>query len=551
MISSATAASTGWVSIEQANAYLAGLEADGTTNYGAALTQAETTFNTGLPDADRNLVYFLSDGKPTDSAGNDSHLGATAVTNWENFAANDSNNIEQVFAVGIGNGIPAGDPDLEAVAFKDANNNNVDDGPSAVVVTDESLLLSTLVSTVANVVHGNVVTDSLADAFGADGPAAHPIQSIKIGADTYSFNGTDILKNGVLFDDNATVLSIATGVLGAVLTFDFTDGDYTYKAPDSNTDETFVYTIVDGDGDTASGNLTFLNTAIGDQQANLVFGDHNNNTLVGDTNPNTHTDIMGGDDGNDTISGGLGNDHITGGAGADNLSGGDGNDVIIGGTSSENVDSNVIRAADGNDTIDGGAGNDYLFGNDGSDVIHGGDGNDFIVGGVEATADGTENAPDGGDKLFGDAGDDTIFGARGDDQIDGGTGNDSLVGGTGNDTITGGQGDDTINLGGVTSPGDDVVQYTSKLDGHDVINNFDSNSSGGQDTLNLDALFDSLGVATADRAGKVNITGSGTTTVEVNVDTDNNGTFDLHAATLHTVDTSAVTVGADVLVGTA
>jgi hypothetical protein len=60
-----------------------------------------------------------------------------------------------------------------------------------------------------------------------------------------------------------------------------------------------------------------------------------------------------------------------------------------------------------------------------------------------------------------------------------------------------------------------------------------------------------LGVATGDRAGKVNITGSGTTTVEVNVDSDNNGTFDLHVATLHTVSTSAVTVNQDVLVGTA
>jgi hypothetical protein len=94
-----------------------------------------------------------------------------------------------------------------------------------------------------------------------------------------------------------------------------------------------------------------------------------------------------------------------------------------------------------------------------------------------------------------------------------------------------------------------VVEYTSKLDGHDVINNFDSNSTGGQDVLNLDALFDSLGLATANR--HVSITGSGTTTVEVNADTNNDGTFDLHVATLHTVDTSAVTVGADVLAGTA
>src|SRR5262249_53152350 len=177
------AESTGWMTIEQANAYLAGLEADGNTNYAAALNQVETTFNTDIPDADRNLIYFLSDGKPTDSAGNPTSLSAAQITAWENFVKNDANNIEQVFGVGIGT--PHNDPNLEAVAFKDANNDGTDDGPSAVVVSDESLLLSTLVSTVTSVKSGNVITDTVSDQFGADGPGKVEIESLKIGADTY------------------------------------------------------------------------------------------------------------------------------------------------------------------------------------------------------------------------------------------------------------------------------------------------------------------------------------------------------------------------------
>jgi T1SS-143 domain-containing protein len=522
---SSTATSTGWMTIEQANAYLAGLEPDGNTNYADALDEAASTFNTGLPEADRNLVYFLSDGKPTDSGGSPDSLSPAEIATWENFAKNDANNIEQVFAIGIGGDIPPNDPDLEAVALKDTNNDGVDETPSSVVVSDEGLLLSTLVSTVANVVNGNVINDTTADKFGADGEGSPKITTIQIGVDTYAYDGEDITKNGVLFANNTAVLAVATGLLGAFLTFDFSDGDFTYKAPDSDTDQTFVYTIVDADGDTDTGNLTFLNTAISDQPTNQEFGDAGANNLVGDTNPNTKIDIMGGDDGNDTLSGLLGNDHITGGAGADNLLGGDGNDVIIGGTTSEVVDSNTIRAADGNDTIDGGKGNDYLFGNDGADTIHGGEGADFIVGGINGGADGSAGAPDLGDVLFGDAG------------------NDTIVGGNGDDSVTGGEGNDTINV----VEDNDVVFYTDKLDGHDVIQNFDGDASGGQDILDLNQLFDSLNVATNLRDDRTNIVDNGAT-VDVQVDVDNNGSFELTVATLNTTNT--ITEGTDVVFGT-
>jgi hypothetical protein len=122
-------------------------------------------------------------------------------------------------------------------------------------------------------------------------------------------------------------------------------------------------------------------------------------------------------------------------------------------------------------------------------------------------------------------------------------GNDTLDGGGGNDTLIGGAGDDQIDA----AVGNDTVRYASILDGHDVVDNFDGDALGGQDLFNLDALFDSLGVATANRGTRVFIDDQGTA-VDVRIDTDGDTVFDLTAATLNTADD--VTVGQDVIVGT-
>jgi hypothetical protein len=82
-------------------------------------------------------------------------------------------------------------------------------------------------------------------------------------------------------------------------------------------------------------------------------------------------------------------------------------------------------------------------------------------------------------------------------------------------------------------------------DWHDLITGFDGNAAGGQDVLNLDALFDVLGFA--DRTARAQIIDKGST-VEVRVNADGNaGDFELVVATIQTA--AAVTVGQDVLVG--
>lgn len=205
------------------------------------------------------------------------------------------------------------------------------------------------------------------------------------------------------------------------------------------------------------------------------------------------------------IAGLAGNDTITAtamkaAAGALQLEGGDGNDKISGGLARD-----VLIGQDDNDTLLGGAGDDQL---------HGGNDNDLLDGGL------------GIDVLFGEAGSDTL---------NGGAGNDALIGGGGDDTITGGT-------------GSDVIKYTSQSDGHDLIIGFDGNPLGGQDVFDLDKLFDSVAVATSDRAGRVGIVDKGAT-VDIFVDLDGSPFTDpLFVATLKTSD--LITVGQDVLTGT-
>ena len=83
---------------------------------------------------------------------------------------------------------------------------------------------------------------------------------------------------------------------------------------------------------------------------------------------------------------------------------------------------------------------------------------------------------DGNDQIAGGQGTDMISGGAGDDQITGGQGNDMITGGAGNDIMDGGPDD-----------GDDTFVFGSNF-GDDVINNFQANSIGGNDLLDISAL---------------------------------------------------------------
>jgi Ca2+-binding RTX toxin-like protein len=199
--------------------------------------------------------------------------------------------------------------------------------------------------------------------------------------------------------------------------------------------------------------------------------------------------------------------------------------------------SDVLRVfgGDGNDTINASAMPDVM-----NTSYSGGNGNDNIRGGADAEEISGE---DGNDTLRGGANFDFLDGGAGNDFLDGGTGKDFLDAGSGNDVLVGGRGNDELACG----DGADRVRYTSVLDGHDIILDFDGDAAGGQDVLDLDALFDSLGVAASKRAGLVNITDLGNA-VEVSVNADGKAGFELVIATLNTLD--VITKGQDVIVGT-
>jgi len=138
---------------------------------------------------------------------------------------------------------------------------------------------------------------------------------------------------------------------------------------------------------------------------------------------------------------------------------------------SGNTLDNIITSGAGNDVLNGGAGNDQLLAGSGNDTLNGGDDNDSLDGGL------------GNDILNGGTGSDTLFGDAGNDILSGGSGNDLLNGEVGDDTVNGGAGDDTM----MATDGNDVFQFAAGF-GNDLIINFDSNATGGQDLLDITAF---------------------------------------------------------------
>ncbi|WP_235199936.1 peroxidase family protein [Pseudomonas monteilii] len=266
--------------------------------------------------------------------------------------------------------------------------------------------------------------------------------------------------------------------------------------------------VVDNTGDmvieaTGVGTDTVRTTLAGYSMAsnieNLTYTGLGSFTGVGNALDNI---IVGGAD-NDVLNGGVGADRLVGGLGNDTYVVDNTRDMVIeatgAGTDSvrttlagysvasnvENVTytgvgnftgvgntlDNIIVGGTGNDLLNGGAGNDQLLGSSGNDTLNGGDDNDSLDGGL------------GNDILNGGAGSDTLFGDAGNDILSGGSGSDFLNGDVGDDTVNGGAGDDTM----MATDGNDVFQFAAGF-GNDLIINFDSNATGGQDLLDITAF---------------------------------------------------------------
>ncbi|WP_016957407.1 immunoglobulin-like domain-containing protein, partial [Catenovulum agarivorans] len=260
-----------WSSISQSITVLDTLDANGTTDYDDPLSAIVSDYSVPQQDA-TTKVYFISDGNPYGTSENQSNV--TAITNyqqtWKDFI--ETNNID-VEVIGIGTSVQyqylnmVGAP-TEIIQDESGNYVAAD---NVVSVTTAIQLAEALLATVGGKSSGEIGSQQSAAGvidYGADSDGS--ILSIEVDGTTYTLESEQV-NNGVLTIETAN---------GAILMFDFAQGVYEYDvslSTENNADESsnnwtktelennssqwtltenFTITVQDGDGDTASGQLT-------------------------------------------------------------------------------------------------------------------------------------------------------------------------------------------------------------------------------------------------------------------------------------------------------
>jgi hypothetical protein len=381
----------GWLTADQAMAFLDGIAANGFTNYDAALNTAQTAFGTaGKIAGAQNIGYFLSDGVPNRPTGSEG-ISAAEEAAWETFLTN--NDIKS-YAIGIGTGVTTGP--LEPIAYDGVAGTEL----AAVQVDDLADLPAVLVNTVPpSTVTGSILSDpGPIGQFGADNGRVH---SITINGATYTYNpATDSISvtggpNNGTFNATTNVLTVTT-TLGGRMALDFDDGTYVYTLPPSipsDVSEMFQYRLVDNDGDISNTeNITF--NLIDVNRVPLVRNDTIITNIAGsgatipapawallandsdpDNDPLTVTAVSGATEGSVALASGVATftDNDSDG-GTYNYTGSDG-------TLSNNGHVIVNRAQANEATLDGTGFGEILIGRSANDTILANDGNDVLIGG--------------------------------------------------------------------------------------------------------------------------------------------------------------------------
>ncbi|MFM1705466.1 retention module-containing protein [Aeromonas salmonicida] len=269
-----------WLTATQALNVINGITdylGDGGTDYDDALIKAMSAYDSaGKIIGGQSVLYFLSDGEPTESTNwpGVSGTGSTGIntaeqTAWEAFL--NSNDIN-AYALGMGTGATAGA--LTPIAY----NGSTGQQQPAIIVTDLSQLASTLSGTVQVPTTGNLLTDA-GVVFGADGPATLPITSISHDADGNPAT-PDVVYTTTYSGYNAIthVLTIPTHG-GGTFSVNLLTGAYSYSLSlDVANDytETFRYTISDADGDVKTGVLNMITT----DSSDVIAYDNGDEALV-------------------------------------------------------------------------------------------------------------------------------------------------------------------------------------------------------------------------------------------------------------------------------
>ncbi len=263
-----------WMTASELSAFLNTLNDNGWTNYEDALAVTQTAYESSTVPTGTTYAYFISDGYPTvemddststvgdvtDGNDQDGVDGATADTGyidaarldaWNAFVSNPANNIEEVFAVGIGTNV--NESYLEQVSS------------DVTIVDDPADLVSTLQGTVV------YETGSLDFSFGADGAADGT--GTKQDGDKLAFtwetptakdsNGNDITNVTWVVSADGTLITGTNSNGEVVVKIEATDiytnfPKYvvTQLDKESGIESLKVpYTITDGDGDSVTANL--------------------------------------------------------------------------------------------------------------------------------------------------------------------------------------------------------------------------------------------------------------------------------------------------------
>ncbi len=244
---------TVWLTVSEAKAYINGFSAGGGTNYDDALLDVTAAMaSEQVPASDQLISYFVSDGNPTYGMADNDNNGS-----YETRTGNGSNTqgvtdaiantfkalpFTETYSVGIGSASLR--PYLEEIA--------VDGASDVVIVQNASDLDATLQNSVSASVSGNVADNIDYDVDGAGG-----IVSIKVDGVDYTNSFTDKVTSE-----------------GGKLSFNITDGSYTYKAASSNfnsdTEEVFEVKAQDADGDVTKFDLTIKVDVTPHETENIV-----------------------------------------------------------------------------------------------------------------------------------------------------------------------------------------------------------------------------------------------------------------------------------------
>ncbi len=109
------------------------------------------------------------------------------------------------------------------------------------------------------------------------------------------------------------------------------------------------------------------------------------------------------------------------------------------------------------------------------------------------------------------------------------------------------QGQRPQEVGQMVGQRSDRVLYESVLDGGDIIISFDA-AGTDRDVIDLDVLFDELGVATADRAARLNVETRGNThTLLLDTTDDGAQNFDIVVATVTVIDGNVLDIDQDTM----